>query len=89
MAQDRYFGNQFVWKIYLYSFQGTLEKQQLLCVPVQGAYKSEGLSVLWNELVKDGEVLSNNHDGLVNGAGVTAKKGTKPLHIYLLCCSLH
>ena len=39
-------------------------------------FKSEGLCILWNELVKDGEVLANIHEGLVNIAGVLAKKGT-------------
>ncbi|XP_074649618.1 E3 ubiquitin-protein ligase HERC2-like [Tubulanus polymorphus] len=38
-------------------------------------YSKEGLSQLWNELVRDREVLSRNADGIYNKCGVLAKKG--------------
>ena len=39
------------------------------------ALTRDGLSSLWNELVKDGEVVTGFQDGLVNSAGVWARKG--------------
>ena len=30
---------------------------------------------MWNELVKDGEIVTEGNDGLINSAGVLAKKG--------------
>ena len=30
---------------------------------------------MWNELVKDGEIVTDVSDGLINSAGVLAKKG--------------
>lgn len=36
----------------------------------------DGLAVLWNEMVRDGEIIGSFSDGLINAAGVVAKKGT-------------
>ena len=36
---------------------------------------------MWNELVKDGEIVTEGSEGLINSAGVLAKKGKQ-----LLCC---
>ena len=44
-------------------------------VLIQSAFRRDGLSQLWNELVKDGEVVSNTSESLTNSAGVAAKKG--------------
>ena len=30
---------------------------------------------MWNELVKDGEIVTEGSEGLINSAGVLAKKG--------------
>ena len=32
---------------------------------------------MWNELVKDGEIVTDVCDGLINSAGVLAKKGMR------------
>ncbi|KAK3100706.1 hypothetical protein FSP39_024049, partial [Pinctada imbricata] len=42
---------------------------------LQLAFKRDGLSRLWNELVKDGEIAVSNNDGLINSAGALARKG--------------
>ncbi|XP_052796353.1 E3 ubiquitin-protein ligase HERC2-like isoform X2 [Mya arenaria] len=42
---------------------------------LQVAFDNEGLSQLWNELVRDGEIVSGSNSGLINSAGVLAKKG--------------
>ncbi|XP_021378315.1 E3 ubiquitin-protein ligase HERC2-like isoform X2 [Mizuhopecten yessoensis] len=42
---------------------------------IQAAFQRDGLSQLWNELVKDGEIAASNNDGLINSAGVLARKG--------------
>lgn len=42
---------------------------------VQTVFQRDGLSLLWNEMVKDGEVVSNASDSLINAAGIAAKKG--------------
>ncbi|XP_064637694.1 E3 ubiquitin-protein ligase HERC2-like isoform X2 [Lineus longissimus] len=42
---------------------------------LQSIFSREGLSHLWNELVKDGEISANVNDGIINAAGVLAKKG--------------
>lgn len=41
----------------------------------------EGLSELWNEMVRDGEIIGPFTESLVNSAGVVAKKGTKQIQI--------
>ena len=46
-----------------------------LCCDLQVAFTREGLSRLWNELVKDGEIVTCAADGLFNSAGLLAKKG--------------
>lgn len=35
----------------------------------------DGLAELWNEMVRDGEIVGSFSDGLVNAAGIVAKKG--------------
>ena len=41
----------------------------------------DGLAELWNEMVRDGEIVGSFSDGLVNAAGVIARKGlSKILH---------
>lgn len=45
------------------------------CWLFQLALTREGVSELWNELVKDGEVAANTNDGIYNSAGALAKKG--------------
>ncbi|XP_048243824.1 E3 ubiquitin-protein ligase HERC2-like isoform X1 [Haliotis rufescens] len=42
---------------------------------IQSAFSREGLSRLWNELVKDGEVSVRGSDSLYNSTGAIAKKG--------------
>ena len=46
----------------------------------QVAFTHDGLSQLWNELVRDGEITTNSNNGLINSAGVLSKKG-------ISCCS--
>ncbi|KAI0242379.1 hypothetical protein LSAT2_013651 [Lamellibrachia satsuma] len=41
---------------------------------IRDAFTRDGLSRLWNELVKDGEVATSCNDGIVNSAGVFSKK---------------
>lgn len=36
----------------------------------------DGLAELWNEMVRDGEIIGSFSDGLINAAGIIAKKGT-------------
>ncbi|XP_020288916.1 E3 ubiquitin-protein ligase HERC2 isoform X1 [Pseudomyrmex gracilis] len=52
----------------------------------------DGLCELWNEMVRDGEIVGSFSDGLVNSAGIVAKKGENG-HYYCgmrvlscLCC---
>ncbi|CAK9821701.1 hypothetical protein ANTRET_LOCUS387 [Anthophora retusa] len=52
----------------------------------------DGLAELWNEMVRDGEIIGSFSDGLVNAAGTIAKKGESG-HYYCnmrvlscLCC---
>ncbi|XP_015429351.1 PREDICTED: LOW QUALITY PROTEIN: E3 ubiquitin-protein ligase HERC2 [Dufourea novaeangliae] len=52
----------------------------------------DGLSELWNEMIRDGEIVGSFSDGLINAAGITAKKGESG-HYYCnmrvlscLCC---
>ncbi|XP_077868707.1 E3 ubiquitin-protein ligase HERC2-like [Saccoglossus kowalevskii] len=42
---------------------------------LQAAFTKDGLSRLWNELVKDGEITTSNSDTVVNCVGVPARKG--------------
>lgn len=44
---------------------------------VQGIFHRDDLSSLWNELVKEGEISVSHNDGLINTAGVLARKGNK------------
>jgi len=37
----------------------------------------DGLAELWNEMVRDGEIIGSFSDGLINAAGVVAKKGIR------------
>lgn len=41
----------------------------------QEVFGWDGLSQLWNELVRDGEVVIISNDGLMNSSGVMARKG--------------
>ena len=38
-------------------------------------FSKDGLNEIWNELVKEGEIITSMPDSLVNSAGVMAKKG--------------
>ncbi|XP_061183765.1 E3 ubiquitin-protein ligase HERC2-like isoform X1 [Saccostrea echinata] len=42
---------------------------------LQGVFNRDELSSLWNELVKEGEISVSHNDGLINSAGVLARKG--------------
>ncbi|XP_070553640.1 E3 ubiquitin-protein ligase HERC2-like isoform X2 [Ptychodera flava] len=42
---------------------------------LQAAFTKDGLSRLWNELVKDGEIATGNSDSVINCVGVPARKG--------------
>ncbi|XP_077983839.1 E3 ubiquitin-protein ligase HERC2-like [Glandiceps talaboti] len=42
---------------------------------LQAAFSKDGLSRLWNELVKDGEITAGNTDSVINCVGVPARKG--------------
>jgi E3 ubiquitin-protein ligase HERC2 len=44
---------------------------------LQKIFDSEGLSQLWNEMVRDGEITGSFSDGLLNSAGITSRKGRK------------
>lgn len=35
----------------------------------------DGLAELWNEMIRDGEIVGSFSDGLINAAGITARKG--------------
>lgn len=37
----------------------------------------DGLAELWNEMVRDGEIVGSFSDGLINAAGIIAKKGKR------------
>ncbi|XP_076233389.1 E3 ubiquitin-protein ligase HERC2 [Calliopsis andreniformis] len=52
----------------------------------------DGLAELWNEMIRDGEIIGSFSDGLINAAGITARKGENG-HYYCnmrvlscLCC---
>lgn len=42
---------------------------------LQQCLNNDGLSLLWNEMIKDGELTGPFSDGILNSVGVTAKKG--------------
>ncbi|ODN06550.1 E3 ubiquitin-protein ligase HERC2 [Orchesella cincta] len=42
---------------------------------LQRALDSDGVYQLWNEMVKDGEITGSFSDGILNAAGITARKG--------------
>lgn len=47
----------------------------------------DGLAELWNGMVRDGEIVGSFSDGLINSAGVVARKGI--LLSYYLCISFY
>lgn len=53
-----------------------------LKMDLQRSLCRDGLAELWNEMVKDGEIIGPFSDCLINAAGVTAKKGSI---IYFIC----
>lgn len=42
----------------------------------------DGLAELWNEMIRDGEIIGPFSDGMVNSAGVVAKKGYYYFHYF-------
>lgn len=43
---------------------------------LKAAFRRDSLNQLWNELVKDGEILTREENyGLLNSAGIIARKG--------------
>ncbi|XP_012287916.1 E3 ubiquitin-protein ligase HERC2 [Orussus abietinus] len=63
-----------------------------LKLDLQRFLRRDGLAELWNEMVRDGEIVGSFSDGLINSAGVLAKKGDSG-HYYCnlrvlscLCC---
>lgn len=42
---------------------------------LQRFFRRDGLAELWNEMVRVGEIVGHFSDGLINIAGVLAKKG--------------
>lgn len=42
---------------------------------LQKALEPDGVYQLWNEMVKDGEITGSFSDGILNAAGITARKG--------------
>ncbi|XP_048506982.1 E3 ubiquitin-protein ligase HERC2 isoform X2 [Athalia rosae] len=59
---------------------------------LQRALCQDGLADVWNGMVRDGEIIGSFSDGLINSAGVTARKGDSG-HYYCnlrvlscLCC---
>lgn len=42
---------------------------------LQQCFNNDGLSLLWNDMIKDGELIGSFSDGILNSVGVTAKKG--------------
>ena len=45
---------------------------------LQKLLEPDGVAHLWNEMVKDGEITGAFSDGLLNAAGITARKGKLP-----------
>lgn len=46
-----------------------------LKVDLQTCFSSDALAMLWNEMVKDGELSSTTSDSLINNVGATSRKG--------------
>lgn len=42
---------------------------------LQQCLSNDGLALLWNEMIKDGELTGPFSEGILNSVGVTAKKG--------------
>lgn len=42
---------------------------------LQKVLEPDGVYQLWNEMVKDGEITGSFSDGILNAAGITARKG--------------
>lgn len=42
---------------------------------LQRFLRRDGLAELWNEMIRDGEIIGAFSDGLMNSAGVIARKG--------------
>lgn len=51
---------------------------------LQEAFTRDGLSQLWNELVRDDEIAFGSKSSLINSAGVLAKKGKLGIECVLL-----
>jgi len=49
---------------------------------LQRALDSDGVYQLWNEMVKDGEITGSFSDGILNAAGITARKGVGFLYMH-------
>lgn len=49
----------------------------------------DGLAELWNGMVRDGEIVRTFSDGLINSAGVVARKGDTFYFFLQFCGSLH
>lgn len=43
---------------------------------LQQCFNNDGLALLWNDMIKDGELIGSFSDGILNSVGVTAKKGS-------------
>lgn len=54
--------------------QKRLDSKWLKTGDLQRLVDPEGLYYLWNEMVKDGEVTGPFNEGLLNSAGIVAKK---------------
>lgn len=48
-----------------------------LKMDLQRFLSRDGLAELWNEMIRDGEIVGAFSDGLINSAGVVARKGEK------------
>ena len=46
-----------------------------LKVDLQRFLCRDGLAELWNEMIRDGEIVGAFSDGIMNSAGVIARKG--------------
>lgn len=46
---------------------------------LQKFFCRDGLTELWNEMIRDGEIVGTFSDGLMNSAGVIARKGNSYL----------
>lgn len=58
-----------------------MDLQRFLC--------RDGLAELWNEMIRDGEIVGAFSDGLMNSAGVIARKGdTKSITMFTLLIQL-